>query len=40
MGDALGGLLLWNSVPGIMAGRVKVAVVMQANSSLECASTC
>jgi dienelactone hydrolase len=36
MGGGLGGLLLWNSVLGVMAGRVKAALVMQANSSLEC----
>lgn len=36
MGGGLGGLLLWNSVLGCMAGRVKVALVMQANSGLEC----
>jgi dienelactone hydrolase len=36
MGGGLGGLLLWNSVLGSMAGRVKAVLVMQANSSLEC----
>jgi len=36
MGGGLGGLLLWNSVLGVMAGRVQAALVMQANSSLEC----
>ena len=36
MGGGLGGLLLWNSVLGVMAGRVKAARVMQANGSLEC----
>lgn len=35
MGGGLGGLLLWNSVLGALAGRVKAALVMQANSSLE-----
>jgi dipeptidyl aminopeptidase/acylaminoacyl peptidase len=36
LGGGLGGLLLWNSVLGALAGRVKAALVMQANSSLEC----
>jgi acetyl esterase/lipase len=36
MGGGLGGLLLWNSVLGSMAGRVKAVLIMQANSSLEC----
>lgn len=36
MGGGLGGLLLWNGVVGLLAGRVKAVLVMQANSSLEC----
>lgn len=35
MGGGLGGALVWNSVLGPMAGRVKAVVVMQAVASLE-----
>ncbi|RLI09395.1 hypothetical protein DRO42_04330 [Candidatus Bathyarchaeota archaeon] len=35
MGSGLGGALVWNSVLGPLAGRVKAVVVMQAVASLE-----
>jgi dipeptidyl aminopeptidase/acylaminoacyl peptidase len=36
MGGGLGGVLIWNSVLGAMAGCIKAVQVMQAKCSLEC----